>query len=221
MIKDSATFRAVRNLSAQGTVWADGGFYYFQNKLGIFAAPDLHMLKVFLEDLEMIYGALDVEGRAVADVGAYLGETAVFFAKRGARYVYAYEPVFHTYTEYNLRLNNVKNATVHPYGLWVEDDELSISPAGLSTGLTHGTLKIQVKPLAEALNNVNVVKMDCEGCEWALIAVPCEVIRRAEEYVVEVHGPEPQLIRRMEKCGFKPKLVSRPAPLVSVWRFSL
>jgi len=103
----------------------------------------------------------------------------------------------------------------------VEDGELSITPAGLSTGLTHGTLKIQVKPLADALNNVNVVKMDCEGCEWALIAVPCEVIRRAEEYVVEVHGPEPQLIRRMEKCGFKPKLVSRPAPLVSVWRFSL
>jgi FkbM family methyltransferase len=220
VVEDSATFRAIRNLSSRGVVWAEGGLAYFRGRLGTFAAPKARMLWVFSEDLEGMYGVLDVRGRAVADVGAYLGETAVLFAKWGAKYVYAYEPVFYKYAEYNLRLNGVANAEVRPYGLWTEEDVLSVAPTDAATGLGHGELKIQVKPLAKALQDVDAAKIDCEGCEWALVATPCEVIRRVEEYVVEIHGPTPPLLRRMEKCGYKLRPLSQ-SQLVSIWHFSL
>jgi len=222
LVRDAAAFRLVRRLASRGEVWRQGDKVVFRNELGIFAAPRLDMLAVFLEDIEAMYGVLDVKGRAVADVGAYLGETAVFFAKRGARYVYAYEPVFHEYAELNLWLNGVaKVAEVRPYGLWHEEDVLHVEVAGAGTGLAPGGLEIKVRPLAEALKEVDAVKMDCEGCEWALLATPCDVVRRVEEYVIEVHGPAAPILRKMERCGYRAGLVVRMEPLVSIWRFGL
>lgn len=220
-VRSAATFRLLRNLAGVGEVWAEGGLAYFRNGLGTFAAPRLDMFAVFLEDLEAMYGALEVKRRAVADVGAYLGETAVLFAKRGARRIYAYEPVFHRFTELNLRLNGVENAAVEPYGLWYEEDVLAVEPADAGTGLTPGGLKIKVRPLAEALMRADAVKMDCEGCEYALLTTPCDVVRRAEEYVIEVHGPATPLVRKMEKCGFKPSLLESRTPLLSTWHLRL
>ena len=222
LVGDAVAFRLVRNLASRGSVWRQGDKVVFRNGLGIFAAPRLDLFVVFLEDLEKMYGALEVKGRTVADVGAYLGETAVFFAKRGARYVYAYEPVFYEYAELNLWINNVASvAEVRPYGLWHEEDVLAVEPVAVGTGLAPGGLKIKVRPLAEALKEVDVVKMDCEGCEYALLTTPCEVVRRAEEYVIEVHGPATPLVRKMEKCGYKSRLLEFRTPLLSTWHLRL
>jgi len=221
-VRDAATFRLVRNLASKGSVWRQWDKVVFSSGLGIFVAPRLDLFVVFLEDLEKMYRALEVRDKVVADIGAYLGETAVFFAKRGARYVYAYEPVFYEYAELNLWINNVASAAeVRPYGLWYEEDVLSVEPAVVSTGLAPGGLKIKVRPLAEALKEVDVVKMDCEGCEYALLTTPCDVVRRAEEYVVEIHGPATPLVRKMEKCGFKPTLLESRTPLLSTWHLRL
>jgi FkbM family methyltransferase len=70
----------------------------------------------------MMYDYLDVKGKTVADIGAYLGDTTVLFARMGARHIHAYEPVFYRLLERNLPLNNVINATVHPYGVSIEED---------------------------------------------------------------------------------------------------
>lgn len=188
-VRDAATFRMLRRLASIGEVWADGELVYFRNRLGTFAAPRLGMFLLFFEDLEGVYDVLDVEGRTVADVGAYLGETAVLFVRRGAERVYAYEPVFHRYAEHNLRLNGVTNAVVEPYGLWFEEDEMSVELSNADTGLSPGGFKIKVRPLAEALMRADVAKLDCEGCEWSLLTTPCDVVRHVEEYVIEIHGP--------------------------------
>jgi len=216
LIDNATAFRVARALAP--AVWRQGDMVFFRGKFGTFAAPRLEMFSVFAEDLKGMYGALDVRDRTVADVGAYLGETAVFFARRGAKYVYAYEPVFYKYAEFNIGLNGVK-AEVRPYGLGVEEDVLHVKPANTATGLAPGSLEMRVRPLAEALMQADAVKMDCEGCEWALLAVPCGAVRNAEEYVVEVHGPAPQLLRKMEKCGFKSKPLKSWTPLLSVWHF--
>ena len=155
----------------------------------------------------MMYGYLDVRGKTVADIGAYLGETTVLFARMGARHIHAYEPVYYRLLEHNLRLNNVTNATAHPYGVWTEEDVYGVAPAGMATGLNTGDIKIRTKPIGDAI--VDVVKMDCEGCEWALLTLTCQEIRRAEEYAIEIHGPEPLLVRKMEKCGFRAERIWR------------
>ncbi len=218
-VRDVATFRLLRAASMLGSVWGEGDQVFFRNKLGTFAVSldDAKLFYVFAEDLEGMYGYLDVAGKVVADVGACLGETSVMFAKMGARWVHAYEPVYYRYVEHNLRLNGVANATVHPYGVWIEEGTLSIAPQGFASGLALGDFKIATKPVEDVITDV--VKMDCEGCEWSLLTLPCSVIRRAEEYAIEIHGPEPPLVKKLEKCGYRSKQITKSHDMLTVWYF--
>jgi len=93
LVKDDATFRLVRKLASKGSVWRQGDMVFSRNKLGIFAVPykDIQLLRLLAdEDFEMMYGYLDVKGKTVADIGAYLGETTVLFARMGARHINVY-----------------------------------------------------------------------------------------------------------------------------------
>jgi len=223
LIKDDTTFRLIRNLASKGSVWRQGDLVFFRGKLGIFVVPykDIQLLYPLVgENFEEVYGYLDVRGKVVSDIGTYLGETAVLFARMGARHIHAYEPVFYRLLEHNLRLNNVTNATVHPYGVWIEEDVYGVNLHGTASGVRIGDFKIKTKPIGDAI--VDVVKMDCEGCEWALLTLTCQEIRKAEEYVIEIHGPEPPLVRKMEKCGFRAELIGRSNHILiylSIWHF--
>ncbi|MFZ8811422.1 MAG: FkbM family methyltransferase [Pyrobaculum sp.] len=224
LVKDVVTFRLIRMLASKGSVWGEGDTVFFRNKLGVFAvsSKDIQLLRPLAdEDFEMMYGYLDVKGKTVADIGAYLGETTVLFARMGARHIHAYEPVFYGLLEHNLLLNNVINATVHPYGVWIEEDVYGVALAGFTTGLTIGDVKIGTKPIGDAI--VDVVKIDCEGCEWALLTLTCQEIRRVEEWAIEIHGPEPPQVRKLEKCGFQSRRIpsSDRAPMLSIWHFKL
>ena len=222
-VRDAATFRTLRLLASKGwDVWAEGGYAYARGRLGTFAVPagEAHLLWPLAAGEHEIYGCLDVRGRVVADVGAYLGETAVLFARMGAKFVHAYEPVFYELAELNLRLNGITSAAIHPYGLWLEGGWLDVDPAGAATGLRRGSARIEVRPITEALELADVVKMDCEGCEWALLALPCGAIRRVEEYAIEIHGPEPYIVARMEQCGYAARKIADTAPMVTAWHFT-
>ena len=222
LVKDDVTFCVIRSLVSRGSVWRQGDLVFFRSKLGIFAVPykDIQLLyPLGAEDFEIMHGYLDVKGKTVADIGAYLGETTVLFARMGARHIHAYEPFFFKYVKFNLELNNVTNATVHPYGVFIEEDTYGVAVIGSSSGLFAGDTKIKVMPIEEAITDV--VKMDCEGCEWSLLSIPCAVIKRAEEYVIEIHGPEPLIVRKLEKCGFLAKLCTRLAPQISIWHFKI
>lgn len=76
----------------------------------------------------------------------------------------------------------------------VEEDTYELAAAGSSSGLLAGSTRIRVVPVERAI--ADVVKMDCEGCEWSLLSIPCAVIKRAEEYAIEIHGPEPLIVRK-------------------------
>jgi FkbM family methyltransferase len=202
LVRDTATFYALWWAAQNGEVWREGDIVYFRNKWFTLVVPVNHInllgAEIISSDmLEAEYGYLDVSGRVVADIGAYLGETAIYFAKRGAKLVHAYEPVFHRFIAKNLEVNGLTNVVVHPYGLWTEADKFRVALAGVGTGLMPGDVEIEVRPMADAITEV--VKLDCEGCEWALIVLPCDIIRRAEEYAIEIHGAAVPIIRKMEK----------------------
>jgi predicted RNA methylase len=54
---------------------------------------DYNLLNILLEPLREMYGYIDVNDGVVIDIGAYIGETALYFIHKGARRVYAFEPV--------------------------------------------------------------------------------------------------------------------------------
>lgn len=66
---------------------------------------DLDVIQEVFED--PIYAQATVRGKTVVDLGGYLGESAVFFAARGATRVHAYEP--HPTMAHIARFNLVTN----------------------------------------------------------------------------------------------------------------
>jgi len=61
-----------------------------------------------------MYKSLSVKDRVVVDVGAFVGDSAIYFALKGARKVIVIEPHPGAYKEMldNIRLNNLENIIV-------------------------------------------------------------------------------------------------------------
>lgn len=171
------------------------------------------------------YGA-DFTNQVVLDVGAYNGDSAVYFALQGAKQVIALEP--HP-PNFALAQENIRQM-----GL---EDRITLLPAALST--TDGEALLQVAPTEPDANSltppnsplqklisytektpvqtlslptlrrkygleeIDFVKLDCEGCEFALIAsLPEEELQRVRVWHIEYHArPEP-LIQRLQEAGF-------------------
>ncbi|MEM4898086.1 MAG: FkbM family methyltransferase, partial [Pyrobaculum sp.] len=201
---------------------------YGQLAVGLSDVPTLLAVGEPIEDMY----AADVKDRVVVDVGAGIGDSTLFFVSRGARRVYAFEPVekhFRYLVDNIARNNAVDRVVAFNYGLWVEDGVLKVKYESLGTGLTVGDeveLKVKrlgdvLREIAEAEGMIDLVKMDCEGCEYALIATPCEVIRLARQYIMEIHGNPTPLIHHMSKCGYGTELVHRYHDLLNVYRFTL
>jgi methyltransferase, FkbM family len=199
-----------------------GNDIYVQTSYGTFVVPEevvSALLRFHTEDLEEIYGRLNVKSKVVADVRAYLGETSVFFAKRGAKKVIAYEPMFWLYTEKNIEMNSLTDVVeVRRYGVWFRDEMISVELDVVGTGMRYGPVEAEFRQ-ADFWGVADVVKMDCGGCEWLLVTQECKTLRSVEQYVVKIHGPDAFILNRMLKCGFSARFVDSVVPFVSVWHF--
>ncbi|WP_054856737.1 FkbM family methyltransferase [Vulcanisaeta sp. JCM 16159] len=172
-----------------------------------------------------MYSALNVKDRVVLDVGALLGETAPYFIGKGARLVYAYEPVtlFYEYLVRNVELNGVSNVVrAVNAGLWFEDGEFCLDVNKPGHGLwiegyecsKPGLYRVKVLNIAREFGRVYdevgnfVVKFNCEGCEYSILTLPCDIISHADEYVMEVHGAPSPIKDKLSRCGFDMNVVS-------------
>jgi hypothetical protein len=143
--------------------------------------------EVFRDD---VYGrAANYFGKTVVDVGAYIGETAIYFSRKGAGLIYAFEPdtsSFELALE-NLERNHVKNVNL----------------SSTSVGKNLGEILNRVGP-------IGLLKMDCEGCEQEAIAsVSSKSLDAVEEVVIEYHGDPKPIAAHLESCGFEVR-VQRP-----------
>jgi len=146
----------------------------------------------------------------IIDVGGFLGESAWWFLTEGlAKKVIVFEPVY-----YELCVKNIGDvAEVHPHAIhWIEGKARMKIMGSASMISNEGEVEVFTKPLASVLSRVSghvAVKMDCEGCEESLLHTPCDLIRRADEYIVEIHPNVNtyDIINYMKRCGFgyKPK----------------
>jgi hypothetical protein len=125
------------------------------------------------------YSSISWKGKIVLDIGADIGSSALFFLMNGADYVYLLEED----QQYKTTYETIKQQ--------------------------HPILKnsIMLDRLADMPPSIDVLKMDCEGCERQLLTE--ELLNKANEFVVGLHKPQlddyqfEQKRRLLEKRGGK------------------
>jgi len=138
------------------------------------------------------YESLGIEGRVVVDVGAYVGDSAIYFALKGAKRVIAIEPHPSAFFEMldNIKLNNMESVIIpvnaglasKPGKVCVENVDTSNCPNAVpAVTLSELIGRFGVDP------NDAVIKMDCEGCEFDVILNDYEHVRLFREFIFEYH----------------------------------
>jgi FkbM family methyltransferase len=151
-----------------------------------------HIFQTFFDNE---YAKLNVQGKIVGDVGASLGDTAIYFAKKGAKKVYSYEPQKKQYDLMveNIALNNLEHM-IYPYNVavqakpgqvyitnveeWSGASKTSYSEEGKGSWIDAVTLSPEIE----------VLKMDCEGCEFDVLNNIELKKTNIQEIILEYHN---------------------------------
>jgi methyltransferase, FkbM family len=126
------------------------------------------------------YASLNIEGKDVVDIGANIGDSAIYFALKGAKHVYAFEPYPYSYNlaKRNVELNNLNNKiTMLNEGCGksrfvnIRDETKNYGGTDLKSFKNGKKIKIlSLDGIVEKFKLRNAtLKIDCEGCEYATI----------------------------------------------------
>jgi len=170
------------------------------------------------------YKFLNVKDKNVLDIGAFVGDSPIYFILKGAKKVYAIEPHPDAYNEMleNIKLNNMENKIVPiNMGISYEKDYITIEVRDI-THVAFSIFKynnnIGIKVPAGKLSNIiekynidaQILKMDCEGWEYDIILKDYDTIKEFDEIGFEYHAyntkiPISKLLDKLNKdfeCKF-------------------
>ena len=145
------------------------------------------------------YKWLDVKGKDVVDIGANVGDTAIYFALKGAKHVYAFEPYPYSYNIAKkwIKLNHLENKiTLLNEGCgekgFVNIREDYKNTVGTDLKNFKEGKKIRIESLDEIVKRFNLkhaaLKVDCEGCEYDLILnASDEALKAFDQIIIEYH----------------------------------
>ena len=167
-----------------------------------------------IEGIHAFYYVLDVKGRSVLDVGAYIGDSAIYFNLRGARRVVAVEPSPWAFqvAKRNIEANSVDNVVLINCAVDKEDNKKLKLPSGetdqsFNPKIINSKGDVEVPTctldsIIEKFGPFDVLKMDCEGCEYDSIPYSKRV-GEFREVVIEYHNGYDALVEKLENEGFK------------------
>jgi len=180
---------------------------------------------------ERLFGKLFVRNNIilkdaiVIDIGGYIGDTAIFFALEGARNVFSFEPhpMLFDLLQTNISLNSLEK-TVIPYRLAVGDNSkvipLRVPPGKYRTYKTLGITtsgsgpiicyaqQVAFEEILSKFNEVDIVKFNCEGCEYSsILSSSVESLRKIKYFIIHMHECDVSLrlalLTQLKKAGFK------------------
>ena len=161
------------------------------------------------------YSRLNVKDRDVVDIGANVGDTAMYFALKGAKHVYAFEPYPYSY---NIAKRNIKQSdlaekiTLLNEGCGkkatVNIPEEFKNYGGSDLRGSNNGVKIKVSPLKEIIKRYKlknaVLKIDCEGCEYPVILDAANGDLGAfNQIILEYHYGYKNIEEKLIGAGFK------------------
>jgi FkbM family methyltransferase len=185
------------------------------------------IIQVFLRQT---YGYIDPKGKVVLDIGAFIGDTAVWFSKKGASRVIAYEPykpMFDLAVQ-NIDLNCDSNdINIYNCGVGKETKPARLNVIGGRYGCNRteigkGEIKtsdiidtvevciVSIKDVLENAGRVDAIKMDCEGAEYEILeAIAEQGIKNlaGKEIILETHYLDEKrnagyAKELLKKCGY-------------------
>lgn len=162
------------------------------------------------------YGMVDgIQGRDVLDIGANIGDTAVYFGLKGARKVYSYEinERFFNVCKKNIELNGLRDiANVELCGIGKDNKPLDGSMDVLDAILPERDRKavdgLAMKSLDEIIRehkiSDGILKIDVDGFEYDIMdGADCNSLNSFSRIIMEYHFGVRDLVSKLEKCGFK------------------
>ena len=185
------------------------GLWHYKNL--IFKHLRLGLVEVFclnpypLEDVNLT-------GREAVDVGAYVGDSVIYFLFKGASRVVAVEPHPKAFEEMiaNLKLNKMlEKVTALNVALGCcrgkvrLTSEISMNEIWSFNALnSEGDIEVEMLTLKEILSKVEdpyLIKLDCEGCEYEVLSKSYDELKKFEVIFIEYHSGCEEIIKVMSK----------------------
>ncbi|MBW6442508.1 FkbM family methyltransferase [Patescibacteria group bacterium] len=201
-----------------GWVIEEGKSFKYKNKGdGRILEIPFEKKDIFSEDFNELYGIFDYKNKKVLDVGAYIGDTALFFLSKGAIYVEAYEPIKENVDLIKKNFKKEikeKKLKILDYALYSNDGEKNFyvdkkSIGRKNFGIMEGKEKISIKTLGWdsvlRRGNYDIAKVDCEGGERYLAFCDWKLLKGIPLWQIETHNKEINslLKRKFKVSGFK------------------
>lgn len=172
----------------------------------------------------MQYDILDVKGRTVVDIGAYVGDTAIYYAVAGgAKKVYAIEPVRSLFeiAKKNVRLNGLSDK-IHVLKLAVAGrggGHVTISD-GFGYSAEKGVSTVSLDSLVKKYAITHgALKVDCEGCEYDIFRhVSSETLKCFDAINVEYHHGHKDIVERLKKEGYEVRYTKPKRSFTNIFR---
>ena len=190
----------------------------FNSKLLKFTNYESMELDIFSQKL---YSNISVKNKTVIDVGGGVGDSALLFRTLGAKKVVMIEPepAFFESAKQNIELNKeLQNIEIHnlvlssTIGIYMIDHKQSGSLGEINESKENGIPipKITIDKFLSNYHEQNfVLKMDCESCEYdVLLPIPEDTLRKFEQIFIEFHNGCLNISQRLEKSGFKIKILN-------------
>jgi len=164
------------------------------------------------------YRMLDFKGKEVVDIGANIGDTAVYFALNGARHVYSIEPYPYSFeiATKNIKANGLAGRVTllneccgAKSGEIKVDEKFQNDERSPMIRFSSGK-KIPVVTLEQIARKYKlkgaVLKIDCEGDEYGLIlGAKRETLRKFDQILIEYHYGFRNLAKKLRDAGFSVK----------------
>jgi len=163
----------------------------------------------------------NVKDKVVIDVGAYRGESSIYFALQGAKKVIALEPAGESYAfaSMNIKENKLENkiillnkAIASQKG-FIKLNVLPNAQACNSTTISlpnSETKQVETVTLDELINmageeKIGLLKMDCEGCEYSVLS-SFSHFDKIDKIIMEYHNDPQNLPNLLRSNGFSVKV---------------
>jgi len=170
--------------------------------------------------LDKMYGEPQCENAVVVDVGAFIGDSSVFFASRHAKRVISFEPVPELYEilRKNIALNGfeniieARNQAISNYSGHTTVGYVPTWP-GMSGEDSRGIekavlLEVECVSLSDVITSlgwVDILKLDCEGCEHRVLREAAEdsSLKNVGMIILEVHSDIRSIIALLRSQRFR------------------